>query len=98
MYSCFEEKGSHTSRSIVLIEGFLVPHSPLFPWHSQLLKYRGQDRIGLNQVLLSSWLQKWEPDTIKQALAGGYMWMPGKEPRKERHPAAPRYPHGLLPR
>lgn len=62
---------------------------------SGLLKYRGQDRLPLNQVLLSSWMQKWQPNTIKQAIAGGYLWMPGKEPKKQRHPAAPRYPHFL---
>jgi aurora kinase, other len=65
---------------------------------SGLLKYRGSDRMPLNQVLLSSWMQKWQPNTIKQAIAGGYMWMPGKEPRKERHPASSRFANGLHPR
>lgn len=58
---------------------------------SGLLKYRGADRMPLNQVLLSSWMQKWQPNTIKHAIAGGYLWMPGKEPKKERNPAPSRY-------
>lgn len=54
---------------------------------SGLLKYKGSQRLPLNQVLLSSWMQKWQPNTIKQAIAGGYLWMPGQEPKMEKLPA-----------
>ena len=60
---------------------------------SGLLKHKGSQRLPLNQVLLSSWIQKWQPNTIKQAIAGGYLWMPGEEPRKEKHSAAKYYGH-----
>ena len=58
---------------------------------SGLLKYKGSQRLPLNQVLLSSWIQKWQPNTIKQAIAGGYLWMPGQEPKKEKQSAAKFY-------
>jgi aurora kinase len=58
---------------------------------SGLLKYRGSQRLQLNQVLLSSWMQKWQPNTIKHAIAGGYLWMPGQEPKKEKNSAAKYY-------
>lgn len=58
---------------------------------SGLLKYKGSQRLPLNQVLLSSWIQKWQPNTFKHAIAGGYLWAPGQEPKKEKQSAAKYY-------